>query len=166
MNLKKGFTLIELLVVIAIIGILSSVVLASLNSARAKGGDAAIKANLNGIRAQAELYYDNVGSYAATAFATTTGASCTTTGTGLFSDPNVRAALTAAASNGSTVTIAGASSNIACGAATNNSSYWMVAVPLKSDASKAFCVTSTGQAKEVNVSAIATAANFTIANCQ
>jgi prepilin-type N-terminal cleavage/methylation domain-containing protein len=61
-NLEKGFTLIELLVVIAIIGILASVVLASLNSARNKGADAATKANLANARAQAELHYDNLGS--------------------------------------------------------------------------------------------------------
>ena len=63
--LKRGFTLIELLVVIAIIGILASVILASLNSARDKGSDAAIKSNLNNMRAQAELSYDdNSRSYA------------------------------------------------------------------------------------------------------
>lgn len=62
---KRGFTLIELLVVIAIIGILASVVLASLNSARDKGSDAAVKSTLNNMRAQAELYYDsNSNSYA------------------------------------------------------------------------------------------------------
>ncbi|MEK7115731.1 MAG: type II secretion system protein, partial [Patescibacteria group bacterium] len=59
MKRNTGFTLIELLVVIAIIGILSSIVLASLNSARAKGTDAAIKSTLAQIRTQASLYYDN-----------------------------------------------------------------------------------------------------------
>ena len=63
-TLKRGFTLIELLVVIAIIGILASVVLASLNSARDKGEDAAIKSNLNNARAQAALFYDDNGDYA------------------------------------------------------------------------------------------------------
>ncbi len=57
--MRKGFTLIELLVVIAIIGILSSVVLASLNSARSKGSDAAIKSEMNGLRAEMALYADD-----------------------------------------------------------------------------------------------------------
>lgn len=71
---KKGFTLIELLVVIAIIGILSSVVLASLNSARGKGANAAIKSGLANARAQAELFYDSNGSsYSGVCLNSTTG---------------------------------------------------------------------------------------------
>jgi prepilin-type N-terminal cleavage/methylation domain-containing protein len=60
---KKGFTLIELLVVIAIIGLLSSIVLASLNSARAKANDAKRIADLNGIGKALQLYYDKHGTF-------------------------------------------------------------------------------------------------------
>ncbi len=59
-----GFTLIELLVVISIIGLLSSVVLASLSSARAKAKDAAIKTEAAEMRKIMELVYDETGSYA------------------------------------------------------------------------------------------------------
>ncbi len=60
---NKGFTLIELLVVIAIIGILSSVVLASLNSARKKARDARRIADLKQLQLALEMYNDTNSSY-------------------------------------------------------------------------------------------------------
>lgn len=56
---KRGFTLIELLVVISIISLLSSIVLASLNVARAKARDAVRLTDMRTIRTALELYYDN-----------------------------------------------------------------------------------------------------------
>lgn len=137
MNTKtKGFTLIELLVVIAIIGILSSVVLASLNTARNKGADAAVKANLNGIRAQAELVFDDasVVSYAL-----------------VCGNPNVSTAINAAKSaagdSSDTVTAFATpqtSGNSVC--KVNGSIGWLVSVPLKSTSGQHFCVDGTGRA--------------------
>ena len=60
---NKAFTLIELLVVVAIIGILSTVVIASLNSAREKGKIAFVKSTLKNMQSQAELTYTETGSY-------------------------------------------------------------------------------------------------------
>jgi prepilin-type N-terminal cleavage/methylation domain-containing protein len=63
----KGFTLIELLVVVAIISILASVVLASLNSSRAKARDGERLATLQQIRNALEIYAnDNGGNYPST----------------------------------------------------------------------------------------------------
>ncbi len=75
---KRGFTLIELLVVISIIGLLSSVVLASLNSARAKARDAKRMSDAHEIRNALNLYAsDNDGSFpnpgGANSFDTTPG---------------------------------------------------------------------------------------------
>lgn len=60
---RNGFTLIELLVVIAVIGLLGSIVLASLNSARAKSRDAKRRSDLAQLRTALELYYSNHGNY-------------------------------------------------------------------------------------------------------
>lgn len=56
-----GFTLIELLVVIAIIGVLASIVLASLNTARAKSRDARRITDIKQIQLALELYFDGQG---------------------------------------------------------------------------------------------------------
>ena len=63
LNKKSGFTLIELLVVIAIIGVLASVVLASLNSARRKSRDARRVADVKQLQLALELYFDAKGEY-------------------------------------------------------------------------------------------------------
>ena len=89
--INRGFTLIELLVVIAIIGILASIVLVSLNGARAKGRDAKRVADL---QAFANLVLGNSDADTTTAFSacTTAGANRASTctnpnGTG-FLDPS------------------------------------------------------------------------------
>lgn len=117
LNCRGGFTLIELLVVIAIIGILSSVVLASLNSARKKGQVASIKSNLKNIIPQAELAYDVPGNYSAV---------CTT-------DTKVASMLTA-------ITNAGGTANCY----SYNNTRWGVSAKLNSDSTQNFSVDSTG----------------------
>ena len=69
---RRGFTLIELLVVIAIIGLLSSVVFASLNSARAKARDARRVSDLKQVQTALALCYEKIGSFSFTSETTLT----------------------------------------------------------------------------------------------
>lgn len=55
---SRGFTLIELLVVISIISLLSSIVLTSVNSARAKARDARKQADFRAISTALQFFFD------------------------------------------------------------------------------------------------------------
>ncbi|MFW0862600.1 MAG: type II secretion system protein [Candidatus Komeilibacteria bacterium] len=63
MNKQKGFTLIELLVVIAIIGLLSTLAVVSLNSARSKARDARRTSDIRQIQTALEIYYNDQAAY-------------------------------------------------------------------------------------------------------
>jgi prepilin-type N-terminal cleavage/methylation domain-containing protein len=63
LNKQKGFTLIELLVVVSIIGLLSSIVLVSLNSSRSKARDAKRMASIRQVATAIEAYFNDNGFY-------------------------------------------------------------------------------------------------------
>ncbi len=123
-SFQSGFTLIELLVVIAIIGILSSIVLVSLNTARNKGANASVKSNIYGIRNQAEIVYDENNNLYATVCA----------------DTKVVQALNAASLSGTGTS----TTNYVCN---DDDGYWVAQSPLKiadNDGSTYWCIDSSG----------------------
>jgi len=139
--MRRGFTLIELLVVIAIIGILSATVLVSLNTARAKGADAAIKAELANTRNAAELYYSAHGNYGTATFGQNDILACTTQTTNIFGDSGIGKFITSAYQKVGT-------GRVYCAVRTGGQS-WALAMPLKNPGTgeTGWCVDSSGQSK-------------------
>lgn len=136
MKHTNGFTLIELLVVVAIIGLLATIVVGSLNTARGRAGDARVKANLASLRNQAELFYTVNGNYGADYAAAT----CPTSGHGFFyGDQTAREIIQESDQYGS-VTCAADNGSAAAGSASS----WAVSAPLNDGGS--WCVDSTGAA--------------------
>lgn len=121
-----GFTLIELLVVIAIIGMLATIVLTSLGSARTKGKDSATISELDHLRNASELYA-NLNGYkyqtGATAVTTCNAASTFLSDTATGAQNIIGAIATLI--NGSATTY----TNMDCGIAAGGGS-WSVAVKL------------------------------------
>ena len=73
LTLKKGFTLIELLVVLLIIGLLATISVVALGTARAKGRDTRRLTDVKGIQNALELMFVDINGYPEVASATTLG---------------------------------------------------------------------------------------------
>lgn len=137
---KRGFTLIELLVVIAIIGVLSSIVLASLSNSRKRAGDAGIKTDLSHLRSAAEIVnHDLGGSYNTGVAIWSADCGILNSATNVVGNSMVQKMIDDAISK-SSGTVA------KCMA---DSTHYVVAVPLKSDSLKAWCIDNAGASKQI-----------------
>ncbi|MBU6321026.1 MAG: zinc ribbon domain-containing protein [Patescibacteria group bacterium] len=134
-GVSRAVTIIILVFVgLFVIGVLAAVVLASLNTARAKSRDAAIESRLDSIRAEAEVYYGGAGdnSY---------GNGTDSCADGMF------AADATIASELQDISSLNPNGEMSCAVSTDGSAYALQA-QLTSDSGTYWCVDSAGLSKE------------------
>ena len=135
--LQKGFTLIELLVVIAIIGLLATVVIGSVSSARTKAFDVQVKAFAHSYQIEAALYLDTKSVYATS----DVEGDCPTM-------ENSTSFVGSKASVAITNTLFQSQLYPACGIYRN---VWLIRIPLKTNPNNVWCIDSLGNAMETTI---------------
>lgn len=135
---NAGFTLMELLIVVAILGILATITVSALGSAKKKGEDSAIKEQMTTLRTEAELFAsDNGESYAGMFTGDNTWSSADTT---------IQAILDFI-SDQTNVHTAGSSATA-----------WAAQAQLKQDITQYVCVSSTSNGLSISTTAMAAGA--------
>ena len=165
----KGFTLIELLVVITIIGILASIVVVNLNTARGRGQDVAVKEQMSQIRAAGELYYDGNNSsgtvrygYSDSPVASIRSGACNSTGTWsgtLFAESDFQRSVAGITRNSASIP------NCYLGTGSTNAQSWAITADLRNETGY-WCVDSNGNAMKITTDSAAALTDGTGVMCQ
>ncbi|MFA4975276.1 MAG: type II secretion system protein [Candidatus Paceibacterota bacterium] len=141
-KISGGFTLIELLVVVAIIGLLATVVIGYLSSARKKGDETAVKSNLATTRTAIEMFFLNNGNTYLPLGDISIDGDCPSydeSGTSMFSkNKDIAGSIAEAVNRGG--------NGSAC---YNSSTGWAVVVGLKLAPNTSWCIDVTGAARLV-----------------
>lgn len=139
--MKKGFTLIELLLVVAIIGLLTSIIMASLSQSRSDANVVSLKSGMKELQKQMELKYNN-----STSYGRQVSASCESVGE-IFADSKIRSLLNSISKNGAGY------QNSFCSVQSgsiNAGTSWSVFFAYKHNPNKGWCVSSNSSGKQMN----------------
>ncbi len=142
---NRGFTLIELLVVISIIGLLSSIVLASVGAARDKGKNTAIKLNADTVKTQTFIYFDTYHNYGSVPLQNTPCDQLAgyQVSENMFADPVIQAAIRVAEKI-TGVYNARCSTEDAGSSPDGSANAWVLSVPIAGDPDHYWCIDGLG----------------------
>lgn len=134
---KKGFTIIELIVVIAVISVLASIILINVTGYINKSKEHAVKTEMSQVRQSAAIYFDAHGNYSNFCDSTNAGI--------LFDSVSKFASITDWGCNNGTP-----HEKVCC--RDKDITKWGACARLVIDETKAWCVDSTGNSRQISIS--------------